>query len=137
LIEMDLNNLGTTNLSMRLVFEDPTASSPPKNQAITTQSFALAAGSGWTHVSFAVQASDLTALTGNVNAVLAKTTQIRLYHSPALSYPGIPIAAKLGVDNVAAVPEPASWALMLGGLGLLGGLARRSAHRPDRRNAPD
>ncbi|MBP6775639.1 MAG: PEPxxWA-CTERM sorting domain-containing protein [Piscinibacter sp.] len=134
-IELDLRNLGTTDLVMRLYFEDP-AGGAPKNQAITTQGFALAAGSGWTHVSFAIRASDLTTLTGSAAELLTNTTVLRLYHGPQLSFPGNPIAAKLGVDNVAAVPEPTSWALMIAGLGLIGALTRRSTGRADRRVAP-
>jgi hypothetical protein len=135
-IEMDLRNLGRTDLSMRLLFEDPT-NGAPKNQAITTSAFVLPAGGDWTHVSFAVGASDLTALFGSATVVLSNTTQIRLYHGTALGYPGNPIAAKLGVDNIAAVPEPASWALMIAGLGLIGvAVARGSTWRLHRRVSP-
>lgn len=125
-IALDLRNLGTTDLSMRLLFEDP-VNGPPKNQAITTQSFFLPAGGDWTHLSFAIRASDLTALAGSADVVLSNTTTIRLFHGTGLGFPANPIAAKLGVDNIAAVPEPATWALMLAGVGLVGGAAFRSA----------
>ena len=41
----------------------------------------------------------------------------------------VPVAATFAIvpgdDAVAAVPEPASWALMIGGVGLVGGAMRR------------
>lgn len=128
LIELDLRNLGSTDLSMRLLFEDP-VNGPPKNQAITASSFALRAGGEWTRVSFAIGASDLVALSGSAAAALANTTQLRLFHGTGIGFPGNPIAARLGVDNVSAVPEPGTWALTIVGLALVGAAASGSMQR--------
>jgi hypothetical protein len=48
-----------------------------------------------------------------VTAALHNATELRLYHSFALDFPGEPVTAVLGVDNIAATPEPTS-ALLLG-----------------------
>ncbi|MEJ7616476.1 MAG: hypothetical protein WKF30_05790 [Pyrinomonadaceae bacterium] len=108
-IGMDLTNLGTTDLYLRLLFEDPTMG-PPTNIAFSTDPIFLPAGSGWTPATFLVGPGFLTAGLGTVNAALTNTTAIRIYHSPTAGFPGPASAAVLGVDNItaAAVPEPAS-----------------------------
>jgi hypothetical protein len=127
-ISMDLLNLGTTDLSLRLLFEDPTAG-PPKNVAVSTAPFVLTAGSGWTHATFDIGLADLTALMGDAAAALSGATAIRLFHSDAVGFPGDPIVASLGVDNITAeaagVPEPVS--LLLVGAGFAVAFARRVA----------
>ena len=120
LIEMDLNNEGTTDLAVRLLFEDPIPG-PPANIAISDNPFVLPAGSGWLHATFAIASSDLVALLGSATAALSNTTILRIFHSPTDTFPGPPIVASLGVDNItanaapAAVPEPAALLLLLPG----------------------
>lgn len=72
-----------------------------------------------------------TALSGNIAALLANTTLIRIIDAPTPE-DAVPIIGTLGVDNIQAlaVPEPHTYALMLLGLSLLGALARK-AHRAD------
>ena len=139
LIQMDLNNLGTTDLSLRLLLADP-AQGPPSNIAIT-DAFLLPAGSGWTHASFSISPSSLITLLGSANAALTNATELRIFHNPAPDFPGPPIGipaiqASLGVDNIAAVPEPSAVLLVtVGGLMLmvqrrnLGRLGSRSTRR--------
>jgi hypothetical protein len=114
---MDVINLGTADLALRLLFEAPMLG-PPTNIAATTVPVILAAGTGWTSVSFEVGPDDLTALMGTVDDALSNTTAIRLYHSPTVAFPGPEIVSLLGVDNIRAqaIPEPASIVLM--GLGM-------------------
>jgi hypothetical protein len=129
---MDVINLGSTDLALRLLFEDP-AMGPPTNIAATTTPVILTAGGGWTSVSFDVQLDDLTALLGTTEDALSNTTVLRLFHNPAVGFPGPEIISQLGVDNIRAraVPEPSSIALI--GLGcaclgvLLGNRARQRA----------
>ena len=132
LITMDLNNFGTTDLFLRLVFEDPMMG-PPTNVAFSTVPVFLAAGSGWTSVTFLIGADNLTPGLGSVNAALTGATAIRLYHSPNPNFPNpinpIPsINAQLGVDNIqaSAIPEPTTVVLLATGLaGIAAKLRRR------------
>jgi hypothetical protein len=116
-ISADLKNLGTTDLTIRLLFEDPMGG-PPVDEAVTTFGAFLPVGSDWTHVVFAITPGDLTVVTGSVTAVLSNTTLLRIIDSPT---PGdaVTIAGVLGVDNIAAVPEPSAVLLVGCGLALI------------------
>ncbi len=106
-IAMSLNNIGATELHLRLVFGDP--SSPggtPRNQAISTQPVVVPPGSGWTSVVFPILPEDLTAVVGSASAVLSNVTMLRISHSPEGSIPGPSIIASLGADNLTALGEP-------------------------------
>jgi len=127
-IEMDLNNLGNTDLAVRLLFENPMGA-PPTDIAISDDPFLLPAGGGWVHATFPVTPADLVALLGTATDALSQTTILRIFHSPTDTFPGPPIVASLGVDNITAdaapvaVPEPATLLLILPGAAAL--LARR------------
>ena len=125
---MDVINLGTTDLILHLLFEDPTAASPPANIALSP-AFGLPAGTGWTQVHFAIDPASLTAQAGSATAALAGATAIRIFHAGTPFFPGEPIVGTLGVDNIRAVPEPDAW--MIAALGLAFGVfalrARRNA----------
>jgi hypothetical protein len=118
-IRMHVNNLGTTELALRLMFADPTVG-PPENIAFSTDPIQIPAGSGWTPIEFPVRSSDLTAGIGSVLEALRHTTELRLYHSTAPNFPNpvFPvesITAQLGVDNIQAVPDASPTALLLAG----------------------
>jgi hypothetical protein len=123
-IAMDLRNLGSTDLFLRLLLEDPTTG-PPTNSAVSTDAIFLPAGGAWTHVLFEVTAADLTAVLGSVGAALADATLLRIFHNPTAGFPGPSIVASLGVDNVRAVPEPGVAFLLAIGLGALSQRRRR------------
>ncbi|QDV33874.1 PEP-CTERM sorting domain-containing protein [Tautonia plasticadhaerens] len=129
-ITMDVNNFGSTELALRLAFEDPTAG-PPSNVAFSTDALIVPTGSGWMTVTFLIGPGDLTAGLGDVDAALTGATLIRLYHSPDPNFPNpvspIPaVVAQLGIDNIAVVPEPASLVLTVTGLiGLCSSIRRR------------
>jgi len=130
-IAMDLRNLGPSDLSVRLYFEDPIPG-PPANEALTTFALVLPTGGSWTHAVFPIAASDLTALQGNATTLLANTTVLRIFSGAAADFPPARITGALGVDNIqaiAAVPEPASFALLGAGFGLLALRSRRRAVR--------
>jgi hypothetical protein len=118
-ITLDLVNLGSTDLSLRLWL-----SGPPGVAAVSTTAVLLPAGSGWTHASFALDAASLT---GNPAAALPGVQQLRLFHGSSAAFPGEAIAAVLGLDNITAVPEPKSAWLLVPGLAVLLGLRRRPA----------
>ena len=121
MLEMDFNNLGTSDLSLRLAFFDLDAG-VPVNVAFTTLAFAIPAGSGWLHATFDISAAALTAVLGTAPGALAEVDEIRIFHNQnPTSVPGQipPIAATLGVDNISrngvaapSAPEPALLALL-------------------------
>jgi PEP-CTERM motif len=121
-ITMDANNLGDTDLALRLLFQLDLA-------IVTSQPVVLSAHSGWTSVFFSLSPADLIGLGP---AGLAPVSQFRLVNQPAST--GLPVqqAALLGIDNVlaTAVPEPATTALFALGL-----LALVGQHRWRRRGA--
>ncbi len=140
-IRMHVNNLGTSDLDLRLMFADPTLG-PPENIAFSTDAIHVPAGSGWTRIEFPVLAVDLTAGIGNVIDALRHTTEVRLYHStdPNFPNPVFPIesvTAQLGVDNIQAVPETPSTAMLLGCGMLTLILAQRSQTRMRQFTAED
>jgi hypothetical protein len=113
-IAMDLKNFGNSDLTIRLLFEDPLGG-PPADIAVTTFGAFLPVGSAWTHVVFALSPASLTPLMGSATTALSNTTLLRIIDSPTPSE-AVTIAGVLGVDNIAAVPEPASALLMATGL---------------------
>jgi hypothetical protein len=133
-IEMDVNNLGNTDLVLRLLFEDPMGA-PPTNIAFSDDGIILPAGGGWIHAVFDVTPGALVAALGTAEGALLNTTALRIFHSPVDVFPGEPIVASLGVDNIAAiaptaVPEPTSLLLLgAGGLVLIVKLRRRKHQR--------
>jgi hypothetical protein len=128
-IRMDVRNFGPADASLRLLLADPTGGAP-SNIAITDAVFVPASGD-WTSISFAVDASSLVALLGSAATALSDATELRIYHNPSPDFPEPPIGPPsvnlmLGVDNIQAVPEPASVLLMGAGLLVLIGEARIS-----------
>lgn len=135
-----LRNLGGTDLYLRILFEDPGPITPPSNIAYSADALFLPAGGGWTDAFFSAAPGGLIAGLGTVDAALANTTTLRLYHSFADAFPspvgGIqPVAAQLGMDDFRAVivnggvPEPSSWATLIAGFALMS-----AAMRARRRN---
>jgi hypothetical protein len=112
-ITLDVNNLGQTDLVLRLLIAAGVPGSP--TDSAITQGVLLPAGSGWTSIAFSVAPEDLVLRNGALAAALAGVSELRLYHAPTASYPGPGIVASLGVDNVRAVPEPGSGVLLAAG----------------------
>lgn len=101
-VTMSVNNLGATDLALRLYVADDTIRQPA-NTAISTDAVFLPAGSGWTSVVFPLSPPKLTALSGSVPLALANAKQVRIFHNPAPAFPGPIIVASLGVDNIKAL----------------------------------
>lgn len=125
-ITMDVRNLGTSDLYLRLLLENPLGG-PPTDIATTAAVFLPAAGD-WQSVSFGVTAGDLTALLGNPIQLLQNVTGVRIFSSQSAQFPPDALPGVLGVDNIAVeasgvVPEPSS--VVLTGLALAALVLRR------------
>jgi hypothetical protein len=131
-VAMDVKNFGPDDLSLRLLFVEFGAMGPV-NAAVTTTPVLVGANSDWETVRFNVSTAALTTLFGSAASALSNTTELRLFHNTAPAFaPGtLPaIVATLGMDNITAeaVPEPATWTMLFGGL-LLGTVAHRRCRR--------
>jgi hypothetical protein len=115
-IEMDVNNFGLSDLSLRLLFTNASGTNTAVTQAVNVPS-----GSGWQGIQFAIGPADLVVLTGSAAGALSGASEVRLMHNPLPTFPPPPFAAMVGVDNielraggaagvddVAAVPRAAS-----------------------------
>lgn len=96
-ISLDVINLGTTDLTLRLQLSGPAALT---NVAVTTAAVSVPVGSGWVAVSFPIDAASLTTTLGNATTLLADVAEVRLIHNPAANASPPPVAAVLGVDNI-------------------------------------
>ena len=114
-IGMDLRNLGTSDLTIRLYLEDPIPG-PPLNEAVTNVSVFLPAGGTWTHAVFSLAPGDLTVLQGSAATLLSNTTVFRIFNGTVADFPPERVSGQLGVDNIQAIPEPETFLLMAAGL---------------------
>ncbi|MBI1397952.1 MAG: hypothetical protein GC151_18415 [Betaproteobacteria bacterium] len=124
-ISMDLDNLGDTDLVIRLILENGATS-----QALVTEDAAtLRAHGDWQTFTFSLAVDRLSG--GSYADVMGNVTTLTITHNPA----GVNarsltpnIAAQLGVDNISAVPEPRAAAMMIAGLLAFAVTARSRRH---------
>jgi hypothetical protein len=123
-IVVDVNNVGSTALNLRLAIDGA------GGRFASTVAVPLGVGSGWQTVILSIFAADLTSAGGlNVNLTLSGMTQLRLISAASPSFMGDSIAAQLLVDNVEALPEPSKPVLLLAGSVAVLILGRRRARR--------
>ncbi len=127
-IEMDLMNSGATTLSIRIAFRlDPTFGAP----GYLSTSIELAPGQGWEHAVFSLSPNDLIPVDSPppYDDFFTGPGEFRILSEVGTgSLNGDPVAGVLGVDNIMAVPEPGTFALLpLAGLPLALKLRRRRA----------
>jgi hypothetical protein len=117
-IEMDLRNLGSVSLTIRLAFKDAPGNGTPGY--LSSQSFTLAVGSGWQHVVFLINPASMIAIGGPTafNAFFAGGFQeMRIIDEVGTSnLNGDIITGQLGIDNIHAVPEPGAALLAVAGM---------------------
>ncbi len=105
-ILVDLNNVGNTDLDIRLAVTGTGGSYS------TDMSLFLPSGSGWTNFAFPIDVADWTSTGGfDLNATLSAVSELRILNSPTPDFRAIVEGGDLLVDNITAVPEPSSLAL--------------------------
>jgi hypothetical protein len=121
-LTMDVANFGDTDLSLRLLFDTFDGA-----RAWSTVPLAVPAGSGWQSLYFPIGPNDLNIQGGaGIGAGLSQVVAIRIFHSTSPGFPGEAIVARIGIDNISAVPEPPAALLLALGLGALAWRRRSS-----------
>lgn len=117
MIEMDLENLGKSALSIRIAFKADVSFGSP---GYLSQPITLDPVLGWQHVVFDLSAATLIPIDGPdpINTFFAGNfSEMRIINAVGDSnMNGEPIAGQLGIDNIHAVPEPTSFVLAATGL---------------------
>ncbi len=125
-IEMDLLNLSSVTLTIRLGFKETAGFG---GNGYLTSGFTLAPGSGWQHVVFTINAGSVIAVgTPNPFDDFFHTgpDEMRIINEAGTdNLVGDAVTAQLGIDNVHAVPEPGTGLLAVTGLLALGAVLRR------------
>ncbi|MDQ6859987.1 MAG: PEP-CTERM sorting domain-containing protein [Verrucomicrobiota bacterium] len=130
-IEVDLRNSSNVTLSIRLAFKTSLAMGAP---AYLTQAAILAPNSGWQHFTFSLAPANMIGVLGppSYSALFSGgMTEVRFINEAgAFNATGDIVTAQLGIDNIHAVPEPATIYSLGAGLTLLAfARARRRAAR--------
>ncbi len=131
-ITMDLKNISSSEaLNLRLAIDGGTYTTSIDfigGKFSTAASISLDSGSDWTRVVFSLLPGDLIpvcspgpicSLGNDVQATLANVRELRLLNSTNPDWNGLPVAGKLGIDNIQAVPLPPALALFGSGLVVL------------------
>lgn len=107
-VTMDLKNFGAAPLTMRIAFEESGGA-----WYVTATGITLPADNAWHPARFDLTAPGLTRVSGStlLPAALTRVSEFRILHSPSPDYRGAPISSSFGVDNIRAVPEPATVAI--------------------------
>ncbi len=98
-----VNNLGATNLNLRVAFLGANGT-----RFISRTPFSLQAGSGWTEAAFSILEADLvrTAGSGTYSATMGNIAELRINSSASPNHRGDSIAATLGVDKITLLGTP-------------------------------
>jgi hypothetical protein len=119
-IEFDLNNQSQVTLSIRLAFKTDVQNGSPGYLSLPV---IVAPGSGWQHFSISLAQADLTPIGGPApydQFFQNGFNEMRFINEAGDSnLNGDPVVATLGIDNIHAIPEPATDALAAVGLLLL------------------
>ncbi len=124
-IEVDLRNQGSVSLSIRLAFKNGPGGdgSAP---GYLTQAMVLPVGSGWQHFTISLLPANLIAVNNPAPWSTFFIGEVRFIHAVGTtSLSGTNVVGQLGIDNVLAVPEPATMTLLTGALLVFAGFARR------------
>jgi hypothetical protein len=104
-LSMAVNNLGATDLMLRLAFGTTPAPDSLGTWLSSTNAVNVPSGSGWMNVQFQIGPTKLTTVSGSASysTVMSGVSTLRLLHSTTPNSRGVAITAVLGVDNILAV----------------------------------
>jgi hypothetical protein len=120
-IDLDLNNFGSTTLSIRLAFKSGAFSGA--SGYLTSTAFSLAPNSGWEHFSFSIAPATMTAFgtPGDFNTFFSNPAEFRIINEAGTGdLNGDLVTGQLGIDNIAAAAVPEPGVLTLVGLSVCG-----------------
>jgi hypothetical protein len=102
---MSVNNLGATDLNLRLAFGTSEAPREGGSWVSSTTSINVPSGSGWLDVQLPLTPADLTLVQGanSITEVMSSVAAVRILHSTTPSARGNFLSAHLGVDNILVV----------------------------------
>ena len=119
-VAIDLLNSGAAALPIRIAIREGTGGSTTPGYS-STNPFNLPSDGAWHHAVFLLDAADLTAVNSPqpLATDLASVKDFRVLSAAAPSTIGDMLTAQIGIDNITAVPEPASALLMLSAVSVL------------------
>ncbi len=117
-IQLDVFNPNAFELTMRLGIAGPGGFGPGGSGDVhVTDGVVVNADSQWHALAFDVAAADFTSLdSGDSATALAGVSQFRILHNASASWLGEVVAGTFLLDNITAIPEPATATLGLGSL---------------------
>jgi len=124
-IDMDLLNPSSVTLSIRIAFKQDTSNGAP---GYLSQAFILPPDSAWHHALFSITPGTMIPIGGPepFNTFFTHPAELRIINEMgATNLVGDPVIAQLGIDNIRAVPEPGTWALLAVGASVSLMLRRR------------
>ena len=119
-IQLDVFNPNAFELTIRLAIAGPGGFGPfGSGDVHVTDGVVVNADSQWHALAFDVAAADFTSLnSGDSATALADVSQFRILHNASASWLGETVAGTFLLDNITAIPEPATATLALGSLAI-------------------
>src|SRR5262249_36617613 len=117
-----LLNLGSANLSMRILFGNNYGS------AASTVALVIPPDDEWHRVVFGLTPADLTLFSGNLSDALQHMGTVQIRHQSGLPMGtggSTPISSSIGIDNIQAVPEPGSFLAAIPAVAFLRGTRKK------------
>lgn len=104
-IGMAVNNLGASNLQLRLAFGSASDPDTGGTWYASLNPVSVPAASGWTNIQLPVGSSHSTRVqgSGSYASLMASVSTLRLLHAPTPSNRSPNVVATLGVDNILAI----------------------------------
>ena len=107
-IAADVRNPGSTPLELRVAFNGS------GGWFVSDNPYMLAANSGWLSAIFPITEAALTTTGGGTyEDTITNVSEMRILHNTSPAHQGAKEAAEFHVDNLRAVPEPASLAMSI------------------------